>query len=116
VALEEADAGQEIGEKGKMAVIMIVFRGAWLDGMMVMKGVDSLEQLEGRIAGSNYFEELKGFALGRDFLSVLGQEGERAFEAWTADLGKGMLMLGNRNRELAEVMVRGIGEGLRGKS
>jgi hypothetical protein len=93
-------------------LIAIVFRGCWIDGIIIKKGYKSVEEVEAWLTCLNYFEELTGIALGHAMISVLGKEGRREIETWVEGKGKTIILLGSRNRSQAQVIIEGVKQAL----
>jgi len=94
--------------KGRVFLVAIVFRGCWIDGIMIKEGYEAVGEVEAWLAGSDYFEELSGIALGPGMMNVLGEEGAREVETWAESKGKTVLPLGTRNRRQAQVIIDGV--------
>lgn len=92
------------------AVIVIIFRGGWIDGIMVNRGPTRLEELEKWLEVSPYFRELHGLAIGKDFLEVMGDDGACEFRAWAVSMGKEILEAGARNLRQAGVIIGALRE------
>jgi len=95
--------------KGRVFLVAIVFRGCWIDGIMIREGVGGVE---GWLAGSDYFEELSGIALGLEMMNVLGEGGAKDMKNWAESKGKTILPLGARNRHQAQVIIDGVKQAL----
>jgi len=98
--------------RGRVFLIAIVFRGCWIDGIMIRGGYEAVGELEAWLAGSDYFEELSGIALGLEMMNVLGGAGVRDVERWAEGKGKMVLPLGARNRQQAQVIIDGLKQAL----
>ena len=106
VGVLEAVAGSEA------FLIVIVFRGGWLDGMIMKRG---LEDLEGWLAASGFFEELSGLAFGSGISQMLGPARERGLASWLEGKGKRLIRLAPRNARQARVIVEGVKAYIEGK-
>jgi hypothetical protein len=98
--------------KGRVFLVAIVFRGCWIDGIMIREGYEAAREVEAWLAGSDYFEELSGIALGLEMINVLGAGGVRDVEEWAESKGKTVLPLGARNRHQAQVIIDGVKQAL----
>jgi hypothetical protein len=98
--------------KDHVFLVAIVFRGCWIDGIVIKEGDKSAEEVEAWLAGSNYFEELTGIALGPEMTGLLGKGGKREVETWSEGKGKKIIPLGSRNRDQAQVIIDGVKQAL----
>ena len=94
--------------KDHLFLVAIVFRGCWIDGIMIIEDHKSAEEVEAWLAGSNYFEELTGIALGPEIIDLLGKGGKIKVEAWSESKGKKIISIGSRNRDQARVIINGV--------
>lgn len=98
--------------KDHLFLAVIVFRGCWIDGIMIKRDHKSTEELEAWLTSLNYFEELTGIALGPEITDLLGKGGKRKVEAWSESKGKKIIPLGSRNRDQAKVIINGVKQAL----
>jgi hypothetical protein len=88
--------------------VCIIFRGGWIDNIIVKKNHKSAEELEVWLTSLNYFEELTGIALGPEINSLLKTGGKRKVEAWSESKGKKVMLLSTRNRCQAKIIINGV--------
>lgn len=85
----------------KGAALIIVLRGAWIDGLL---SVQEGERVATRLQESRYSEELRGISIG-DGLAV---EEAAALREWAKSKGLPEVRLGARNRRQAEALAGGF--------
>ena len=103
----------EVMKEDPVSVIAIIFRGCWMDGMLIATGCSSVEGIKGWLGGSEYFLELNGIAFGEAMTEYFGNKGLENLESWMKENGKGAFKLGQRNQKQARVMVEGVSSFLR---
>jgi hypothetical protein len=109
----EARAGfLEAVADGDKFLILIVFRGGWLDGVVMKRGLEGLEEWLGT---SGFFEELSGFALGNGIIQMLGSARQRELASWLEAKGKRLIKMPPRNARQVKVIVEGVKSYIEGK-
>lgn len=103
----------EVMKEDPVSVIAIIFRGCWMDGMLIATGCSSVEGVKGWLGGSAYFLELNGIAFGEAMAEYFGSKGLEDLEAWMKENGKGTFKLAQRNQKQARVIVEGVSSFLR---
>jgi hypothetical protein len=103
----------EVMKEDPVSVITIIFRGCWMDGMMIATGCNSVEGIKDWLGGSEYFLELNGIAFGEAMAECFGSKGLEDLESWMKEVGKGTFRLGQRNQMQARVIVDGVSAFLR---
>ncbi|MCX8182271.1 MAG: hypothetical protein N3D12_04060 [Candidatus Methanomethyliaceae archaeon] len=90
-----------IREGGGM-LVLFVFRGGWIDAIVMKRGLKGLGELVTWLRETGYFEEVSGIAFGEGFRGAIGGDlGEK-------NLGMPMVSLSPRNRCDAEAIIEGI--------
>lgn len=87
-------------------VLVLVFRGGWIDAIASAK-VGSFGELKGWLESSGYLDEARFFDTGDGLKGILG-DGLSSVEAWLSSLGIGKATLPIRNAEQARVIICGI--------
>ena len=100
----------EIVGREPLSIITIVFRGCWMDGMLLLRSFESLEGLEHWLEGSTYFKELNGIALGDRLAGRISPGGQEELGRWIEGCDKAILKLVPRNQRQAKVIVEGLSE------
>lgn len=103
----------EVIKEDPVSVIAIIFRGCWMDGMLIATGYSSVEDIKDWLGKSEYFLELNGIAFGKTMAEYLGSKGLKDLESWMKECGKGTFQLGQRNQKQAQVIVDGVSAFLR---
>jgi hypothetical protein len=103
----------EVIKEDPVSVIAIIFRGCWMDGMLIATECSSVEDIKGWLGGSEYFLELSGIAFGEAIVEYYGSKGLEDLESWMKESGKGTFQLGQRNLKQAQVIVDGVSSFLR---
>ncbi|MBC7127267.1 MAG: hypothetical protein ABC585_06920 [Candidatus Methanosuratincola petrocarbonis] len=97
---------------GMGMVLIIIFRGGWIDTIASCKA-DAAESLIEWFRTSGYLEEIKAFARGKGLLALRGIS---ELEDWLAERGIRRGELPARNLRQASVIMEGLKEYQRSKS
>ncbi|MGQ9759518.1 MAG: hypothetical protein ACUVQ5_02975 [Candidatus Methanomethylicaceae archaeon] len=90
-------------EDGDLTVAFI-FRGGWIDGITMARGLKDFKGLEAWLKETGYLEELSGISLGEGMRLALGERLNGGV------IGLPVLEVRSRNRREAEVIIKGIRE------
>ncbi|MBC7112998.1 MAG: hypothetical protein H5T34_03095 [Candidatus Methanomethyliales bacterium] len=88
--------------EGRGIVVLFVFRGGWIDAIVMKRGAKDLEDLVKWLRETGYFEEISGIAFGEGFRSAIGWKMNEKY------LGIPLMDVPPRNRRDAEVVIEGI--------
>lgn len=91
-----------IKEGGGMA-LAFVFRGGWIDAIVMTREIKSPKELVNWLKEAGYYEELSGIALGEGMRRILGGQGSDEI-----GLGLPIVEICSRNRIQADVIIDGI--------
>ena len=96
-------------------VLIIIFRGGWIDGLAGLMAGGRPEPVIGWLGGSKYWEELKGISLGENLEASIGAGGSSRVREWAKSKGLPEVGIGARNRRQARVLAEGFLSLLEGK-